>query len=158
MISPEQTEPGGADKMSYVDKSLLPGEQVTFRTHLHKIMFSWPIVLAALGVIGFFANRAVGGIVLLIAFCSWAVVYVRYVSSEFAVTNKRVIIKVGIIQRRTLEMLLSKVEAISVDQGIGGRIFGYGTIIVVGTGGTKEPFQQIANPLEFRRAVQAATV
>jgi len=144
--------------MSYVDKSLLPGEQVTFRTHLHKIMFFWPIVVALLSVIGFIASRAVGGSLLVIAFCLWAVIYLRYASSEFAVTNKRVIIKVGVVQRRTLEMLLSKVEAISVEQGIGGRILGYGTIIVVGTGGTKEPFQQIANPLEFRRAVQAATV
>jgi len=144
--------------MSYVDKSLLPGEQVTFRTHLHKIMFFWPIVVGLLSVAGFIANRAVGGSLLVIAFCLWAIIYLRYVSSEFAVTNRRVIIKVGVVQRRTLEMLLSKVEAISVEQGIGGRILGYGTIIVVGTGGTKEPFQQIANPLEFRRAVQAATV
>jgi uncharacterized membrane protein YdbT with pleckstrin-like domain len=144
--------------MSYVDKSLLPGEQVTFRTHLHKIMFFWPVIVALLSVIGFIVNRTAGGGVLVIAFCLWAIVYVRYVSSEFAVTNKRVIIKVGVVQRRTLEMLLPKVEAISVEQGIGGRILGYGTIIVVGTGGTKEPFQRIANPLEFRRAVQAATV
>jgi uncharacterized membrane protein YdbT with pleckstrin-like domain len=144
--------------MSYVDKSLLPGEQVTYRTHLHKIMFFGPIVLALFGALLMVVAVWVGVIVLPIALVLIVAAYVRYRSSEFAVTNKRVIIKVGMLQRRTLEMLLAKVEAISVDQGIGGRILDYGSITVIGTGGTKESFTQIANPLDFRRAVQAATV
>ena len=76
-------------------------------------------------------------------------------TSEFAVTNKRVIIKVGLIRRHTLELLLGKVESIGVDQSILGRIVGYGSIVVIGTGGTKEPFKNIAEPLEFRKQVQA---
>jgi len=144
--------------MSYVDKSLLPGEQVTYRTRLHKIMFFWPVVLALLAAPLAIGSLPAGAAFLFAAIALWGGIYLRYVSSEFAVTNKRVIIKVGLIQRRTLEMLLSKVEAISVEQGIVGRIFGYGTIVVTGTGGTNEPFSQIADPLEFRRAVQAATV
>jgi hypothetical protein len=55
-------------------------------------------------------------------------------------------------------MLLSKVEAISVDQGLGGRMLDYGTIVVVGSGGTRESFESIAGPLDFRRAVQSATL
>ena len=103
------------------------------------------------------ATSQVGGGLFVIAL-AWAfAVWIRYVSSEFAVTDKRVIIKIGLLHRRTLEMLLIKVEAISVDQSIAGRIFGYGTIVVVGTGGTREAFENIASPLEFRRAVQAAT-
>jgi uncharacterized membrane protein YdbT with pleckstrin-like domain len=70
------------------------------------------------------------------------------------VTTKRVIIKVGLVRRRSVELLLRQVEAIRVEQGILGRILGYGTIIVGGTGGTAEPFSEIAAPLEFRRQVQ----
>jgi uncharacterized membrane protein YdbT with pleckstrin-like domain len=77
-------------------------------------------------------------------------------ASEFAVTGKRVIIKVGVIRRRTLETMLSKVEAIEVDQTVVGRMLNYGTLIVTGTGGTKEAFKRISHPLEFRRQVQAA--
>jgi len=80
----------------------------------------------------------------------------RSSSSEFAVTDKRVIIKVGLVRRRTLETMLGKVEGIGVDQSLTGRILGFGTIVVTGTGGTKEEFDRIANPLEFRRQVQAA--
>ena len=82
---------------------------------------------------------------------------IHYASSEFAVTNKRVVIKVGFINRKTLEMVLTKVETIRVDQSILGRVLNYGTIVVTGTGGTNEPFTAIANPLEFRRQVQART-
>ena len=59
----------------------------------------------------------------------------------------------GLISRRTLEMNLEKVETIKVDQGIFGRILGFGTVTVVGTGGTKEAFKWMAEPLAFRRAV-----
>jgi uncharacterized membrane protein YdbT with pleckstrin-like domain len=97
-----------------------------------------------------------GGEALLAVAILWGLVkYVDYASSEFAVTNKRVIIKVGILRRRTVEMLNTKVEAIAVNQGIIGRILGYGNIVVTGTGGTNEPFNGISSPLEFRRAVQA---
>ena len=67
---------------------------------------------------------------------------------------KRQIIKVGFISRRTLEMNLNKIESVNVDQSFWGRIFGYGTIVVIGTGGTKEPFAGISNPMAFRRKFQ----
>ncbi len=144
--------------MSYVSNSLLPGERVMHQTHLHKIMFFWPVVLALVGLGMGALSPPTSGALLIVSLIYALSTYLRYSSSEFAVTDKRVIIKVGLVQRRTLEMLLAKVEAISVDQGIGGRILGYGSIVVVGTGGTKEAFEKIADPLEFRRAVQAATV
>jgi uncharacterized membrane protein YdbT with pleckstrin-like domain len=66
-----------------------------------------------------------------------------------------VLIKIGFIQRHSLEVLLHKVEGIGVNQSIFGRILGFGTITVTGTGGTKETFDLIAAPLEFRKQVQA---
>ena len=80
--------------------------------------------------------------------------YITYSTSEFGVTNKRVLVKVGFIKRHSLETLLTKVEGISVDQGILGRILGYGSIVITGTGGTKEPFHKINAPFEFRKQVQ----
>lgn len=79
-------------------------------------------------------------------------------TSEFAVTNRRVIVKVGWIRRRSLETLLMKVEGIQVEQSILGRILNYGTITITGTGGSREVFDRIAAPLEFRRKVQEQTV
>lgn len=75
-------------------------------------------------------------------------------TDEFAITNKRVIIKTGLISRKTFEMNHSKIESVNVEQGVLGRLLGYGTIRVVGSGGTKEAFSKIQNPLVFRKKFQ----
>ena len=74
-------------------------------------------------------------------------------TTEFAVTNRRIIAKAGFIRRHTLEMLLTKIESVSVNQGIAGRIFNFGTIVVIGTGGTRESFNSIVKPLETRKSI-----
>lgn len=76
--------------------------------------------------------------------------------SEFGVTDKRVLIKTGIVGRHTLETLLTKVENIGVEQSVWGRLFGFGTIYVTGTGSTKETFPGIDAPLEFRKQTAVA--
>ncbi|MGQ0642673.1 MAG: PH domain-containing protein [Gemmatimonadaceae bacterium] len=146
--------------MSYVDDHLLPGEHVQYRAHLHKLIYAWPALFAAgmtaLAVWAFSANTIWAGLLAIaVGFVPLFIAHIKYTSSEFAVTDKRVVIKVGWIRRRTLETMLAKVEGIEVEQGIAGRMLGFGTITVTGTGGTKEPFANIAHPLEFRRQVQA---
>ena len=83
-----------------------------------------------------------------------AYVYILQRTSEFAVTTKRVFVKTGIVSRRSVELLLPKVESIQVDQGILGRLLNYGTITVVGTGGTRDPLKKIAAPMAFKAAAQ----
>ena len=143
--------------MGFVERNLLPNEQVTYRATLHWIIFLVPVIvlLAAIALalaLNGVAGMVVGALGLLLLIPPW----IKSGSSEFAITNKRVVIKVGLIRRHSLELLLQKVEGIGVDQGIVGRILGYGTITVSGVGGTKEAFQRISNPLEFRRQVQAS--
>ena len=121
--------------MGYVESNLMAGEEVTHRTRLH-----WTVFVSIKAIFTLFLAPLVAR-----------------ATSEFAVTNRRVIIKVGLVSRRTVELNLEKVESIGVEQSVLGRILGYGTIIVVGTGGTKEPFRQIADPMGFRRAVNLAT-
>jgi uncharacterized membrane protein YdbT with pleckstrin-like domain len=75
-------------------------------------------------------------------------------ATEMTVTNKRVVAKVGVAARRTIELLLSRVESIGVEESMTGRMLGFGTVIVRGTGGTPESFDKIAHPLEFRTHVQ----
>lgn len=118
--------------MSYVKSNLGRNEQIVYQTHLHWMIF---ITLKAL-----------------LTLFLWPLF--QRATSEFAITNKRVIIKVGFISRRTLEMNLNKIESVNVDQSFWGRIFGYGTLVVIGTGGTREPFQAISNPMAFRRKFQ----
>ncbi len=69
-------------------------------------------------------------------------------------TNRRVAIKTDLVDCKTIEMLLNKVESIEVSETAPGRVLGYGTIVAIGTAGTPKPFDQIAHPLEFRSHVQ----
>lgn len=147
--------------MGYVEQHLLSGEKVMYRAHLHWTIFFWPAFITLVGLVLlvlFSQNYIVGLIATGVGLLSSIPAFIRYLSSEYAVTNKRVIVKVGLIQRDSSETLLSKVEAIQVDQTIPGRMLNFGTITITGTGGTKESFPRIASPMEFRRQVQAQIV
>jgi uncharacterized membrane protein YdbT with pleckstrin-like domain len=75
-------------------------------------------------------------------------------ATEMAVTNRRVLIKTGFLSRKSYEILLTKIESIGIEEGILGRLLGYGSVVVRGTGGTPETFHKISHPSEFRRHVQ----
>ncbi len=75
-------------------------------------------------------------------------------TSELVITDRRVLIKVGFIQRHTFEMFISKIESVAVFQSMLGRLFNYGTVEIRGTGGSSESFATIAEPLPFRDAIQ----
>ena len=75
-------------------------------------------------------------------------------TSELVITDRRVLIKVGFIQRHTFEMFISKIESVAVFQSMLGRLFNYGTVEIRGTGGSSESFTTIAAPLPFRDAIQ----
>ncbi|MGH9728600.1 MAG: PH domain-containing protein [Candidatus Acidiferrales bacterium] len=159
--------------MSYVERNLVPGETVIYQTRLHWIVMLGHLIVGSLllalpGLIllyyaltqkGIESGNAHlmewGGVALLV--CGGVVILVGMVrrnATEMAVTNRRVVVKTGLASRKTIEMMLSKVESIEVNETAFGRMLGYGTIVVIGTGGTPEPFQKVAHPLEFRSQVQ----
>jgi uncharacterized membrane protein YdbT with pleckstrin-like domain len=143
--------------MSYVERNLLPNEQITYRAKLHWLIYILPAIVFVIAIlVALGGSMAAAGVVGVIGVILLMPPWIKSKSSEFAITNKRVLIKVGLIRRHSLELLLQKVEGIGVDQGILGRILGYGTITVSGVGGTKEAFKMISRPLEFRRQVQAS--
>src|SRR5678816_3477080 len=122
--------------MGYIEANLLPGETVVQRARLHWIVFlkAAAVLILGLGLL-YFDPKLIGLIVIAVGVVMALPPWISRVSSEFGVTSKRVIIKVGVIQRRTLELLIRQVEAISVDQSLTGRMLNYGTITLTGTGG-----------------------
>lgn len=141
--------------MGYVDDHLTKDETVVARAHLHWIVFVWPAFCAGMGLLLLSGEAAgAGWLFLMLAVLSGVPAALSYTTSEFAVTTKRVTMKTGWIRRQSFEMLLPKVEGIGVDQGILGRILGYGAVVVTGTGGSHDAFRRMADPMAFRRAVQ----
>src|SRR5512144_1403651 len=124
---------------SYIDSNLMAQEKVLYRarTSLWSLM---PMIL-----LGLLLLVAVVGLFILI----WA--WIKYRTTEFAVTDRRVMAKTGLISRRTVEMFLDKVESLNVEQTVPGRLFDYGTVTIRGTGATSEAFDNISAPLVLRK-------
>ncbi|OZI08143.1 hypothetical protein BWI93_10815 [Siphonobacter sp. BAB-5385] len=117
---------------SYVNNHLIKDEQVIFETNYHwTIFFTWASLFT-------------------LTIAAW----IKRSSDEFVITNKRLVIKTGFISRDTIELNLNKVESIQVEQSVWGRMFGFGTVSIHGTGETSQVFTRISDPLEFRRKYQ----
>jgi uncharacterized membrane protein YdbT with pleckstrin-like domain len=140
--------------VGYIESNLLPDEQIVYKSRLHWVIFWKPCALALLGAVFLLIQPIIGGVVIGIGLLAVLSPVVRYATSEFGVTNKRVIIKVGFLRRKTLELLLRHVETISVDQSVTARILNFGSVTLTGAGGMREAFNNIAAPLEFRRRIQ----
>lgn len=70
---------------------------------------------------------------------------------EFVITNKRVIVKVGVIRRVAFELHNEQMESIEISQGVIGRILNYGTLMPCGIGASKVRIPFVVNPFEFRQ-------
>ncbi|MGD0949709.1 MAG: PH domain-containing protein [Candidatus Binatia bacterium] len=148
--------------MGYIDANLLRDETLIYRARLHWIVFVWPalvLVICYAVALALLLSRAVHEVTLAAIFIAVGSIpiarsLIAYATSEFGVTNKRVLVKIGFIRRNSLEILLNKVESIQIDQGVLGRLLDYGSIVVSGTGGSRDPFHNLSSPLRFRRAAQ----
>ena len=148
--------------MTYIDRHLMQDEEIAARRRLHWVVFLGPFLLALVSLVAVFAGlytghpwiQIAGGGVLAIAAIWAAPILVRYLSTEFAVTNKRLIRKEGALRHSSRELHLSKLESVHVEQSLAGRVLGYGSMIVSGTGGLNHVFERIPHPLRFREAIQ----
>jgi uncharacterized membrane protein YdbT with pleckstrin-like domain len=151
--------------MSTFAQDLMEGETIIKRAHVSGIIYVPALLVAflAAGATLFLlsqgadareAARFVGPLLALAALYLALSAWVRRGSARFAVTNKRVFIRYGLVRQRSTEILLSQVEGIAVIQGFCARLCNYGTVVIEGTGGDAEPYFWIAAPLAFRRTVQ----
>lgn len=126
---------------SYIETVLTTNEKILHRAEL-SIWAKAGSILIGIVLLPFFG---VGLLVLL-------AVYLNKISTELAITDKRVIAKFGFIRRSTVEISLHKIESIQVEQGLLGRMFNYGSLLVSGGGNPQAPIPGIRDPLAFRKA------
>jgi|WetSurMetagenome_2_1015567.scaffolds.fasta_scaffold26587_3 uncharacterized membrane protein YdbT with pleckstrin-like domain len=157
--------------MSYVDDNLMPNENVIFTAKVTPAVFLGPLLSLAItfyvilksinltsrgdqisSIIGSFTCLISLGFILATIFLILEAI-TTMTSTEFAVTNKRIIAKTGFIRRNAVELLLTKVESVGVNQNILGRILGFGTIVITGTGGTQQRIRAIIEPMKLRNKI-----
>ncbi len=162
--------------MGQLDGVLNPDERLLFRTRLHwlpcapsalAVSLLGAVVIAALLVFARgpvadqFARAPLTASILALGLALVVVmplVVVRFLvaTHEFGVTDRRVIARMGWVSTRTVDLNVTKVESLVIEQGALGRLFRYGDLKVVGTGGTAETFRGVKDPIGFRKAVNLA--
>jgi uncharacterized membrane protein YdbT with pleckstrin-like domain len=144
--------------MGYVRDNVMPGERVVFETQLHWIVYGPAVAIALVSIMVGTAMGAEDGIIvaimgIFIAMLSAGATWVRRRTSEFAVTDRRVLVKTGLIARKTLELQVDRIESLSIDQPILGRMLGYGTVRIRGMGAGEQPFPSVAQAMDLRKHV-----
>jgi membrane protein YdbS with pleckstrin-like domain len=162
--------------MSQLDQVMNPDEKLLFRTRLHWLPCApgaiWVALLALVSIILVlvFGRTALGDLgtrypigtvafaVVLVLAVVVPLIVIRFLvaTHEFGVTDRRVIARMGWLSTRTVDLNVAKVESLVIEQGALGRLFGYGDLKVVGTGGTAETFHGVRDPIGFRKAVNSA--
>lgn len=130
--------------MPYIEQSLSTGEKIEGLFKLHWIAWIPMVIWIILAIPTF-------GITLILAIYE----FMRLKFLEQGVTNKRVILKKGIISRQTEEMKLASIETVEINQGIFGRIFGFGTVKVTGRGISDLMFKRIDDPIAVKRQIES---
>jgi uncharacterized membrane protein YdbT with pleckstrin-like domain len=126
---------------TYIDQALVGDERLLHRGHV-SLWSLWHLIFFGVLLLPLFGL----GLLLLVA------AYIKFKSTELAVTTKRLIVKHGFIRRATMELNIHKVESIHVEQGVVARMLNFGTLVISGTGTAHAPLVGIADPMAFRRA------
>lgn len=130
---------------SYVNEVLAPGERIAARARFHWTTYFWPIFWTVVTV----------GVGIIVTGPWMLVIWIKQKSTDLVVTDRRLIHKTGLIGREVIEHRLSKIETINVEQSVMGRLLNYGSVSVTGTGVSTIGFSRIADPLGFKRAIEA---
>lgn len=153
--------------MSYFEKIREPGETIEYDRKLHWVIYLPSKIYVLIALVFFYEAFGSGitdpvwvhiicmpAILFLIGgVLSFLSAFIKRATTEIIVTDRRAIIKRGLIARKTIEINMSKVESVDISQSILGRLFGYGTVLIRGTGSSYEPLRFVAAPLELRKQI-----
>lgn len=140
--------------MSYIKENLLPEEEVVYVAKVHWFIYGTAIFLGgcATAAFVFLPNYPVVGATLgFLSFCSAARAFIYTSTTEFGITSQRIIVKTGWVSRQTVEQQLQRIESVNFTQTVWGRVFGYGTVLLHGTGSGVTPISGIDDPLNFHK-------
>ncbi|EKD53945.1 MAG: putative membrane-associated protein [uncultured bacterium] len=145
--------------MGLIDRNLLPDEQILYRTKKHIIIFLTPLIWI-IATLFFLLNPNPMVVKVAIAPAIAALItgvnqWLDYMTSDFAVTNKRILMKEGFFFRHTNDLRLATVSNITVNQSLLGQMLDYGTVVINPFGGENDIFTAIAHPLTFQKESQA---
>ncbi|MDD7557261.1 MAG: PH domain-containing protein [Porphyromonas somerae] len=139
--------------MSNQTQHLLSGEEVVFTSKMHWWIFALPGLFILIGILLSLSGDS-GGSTLFYVLGGIGIVIrlANALTSTYLITNKRIILNYGLVKKRTLDLQISRADAIMIEKPFWGRIVNYGTIISASAAGSQK-FPFLSNPEAFRRAL-----
>lgn len=139
--------------MGYIKAHLMHGETLVYRARIHPFIFVQPVIILLLGCWYYRMPEAVfhylGCMLLVLGASSFLQRLLIRLGADYGVTDRRLILKTGVVRRRAKELVHQRIEGLSVSQSVMGRLFGYGTIFVT-TGGAVNTYTYVADPMRFK--------
>lgn len=130
---------------------------IVYQARLHRILFFWPLVLLAGAVYAELYYNVLhplpwvaGGLALIWLFMIWT----TYQFSYLIIRRKQIILRTGILVRRTVDIAVSKIESVDIRQSLLGSLLRYGSLVITGTGGTRQVVNYLNKPLTCRRYIE----
>ena len=140
--------------MNKFDKETLRSETVMYSAKLHWITYIGSVVIAMAAVFTFILQHWNAGIVFIVITCFKGVSsFVNYKNSKFILTDKRLIMRTGIFNKKFLDFMREEIKDIQINQSFLAKLVDYGEVTVIDRNDGKHPFSNIANPMEFRQQV-----
>jgi uncharacterized membrane protein YdbT with pleckstrin-like domain len=134
-------------------------EDVVYVARLHWILFFGPLslLLGSLAVYYVFEYRSLQPLMIFGALFAWAwgaLVWVTYQFSSLTIKKKQLILRTGLLVRQTVDIPFTRIESIDIRQTILGSLLQYGSLVIVGTGGSRQYIHNLAKPLTCRRYIE----
>ena len=132
------------------------GETLLYTAKPHWILYGRPVfgILVSLFFFGSASLKSFGSFILVLSLIVLVYVFLIIATTEYGLTDRRVVWKMGILRIDSQDIILSKVESVEASQSLVGKIFNYGDVVVHGTGGSSRPFRALSSPIEFKSKVQ----
>lgn len=130
---------------------------VVYTARLNWVIFFWPTALIIFaGYLYFeYPKFATPSLYVIGIGILWLMMmYGSYAFSILMIKNRQVILRKGIMVRKTIDIPMNKIESIDISQSIIGSLFHYGTLVITGTGGTQQIINYINKPLTCRRVIE----
>jgi len=143
---------------NYIAKNLLPDEKILYQTKKHWIIFLTPFALTLMTAFFFFNQNLyltkVTPLLAIVTILYWMNQFLLYYASEFAITDKRVMMREGFFYRHTNETRLSAVSNVGATQSLLAQALSYGTVFINTFGGETDAFTELDEPVKFQKKLQ----
>ncbi len=141
-----------------LDDILIKDEEAIVISEFHNMIY-WPSI-AVLILAFFFAFIAIelGAFLGLVGSIMIVHTILKKHFLLLVLTNKRLLMRYGILQTDLVDMPFDRVESVELEQMLPGHIFGYAVVAIMGTGQRLVRIPYVANARQFRRKYNELTL